>query len=375
MKILITGDLVVNQSYVATDKVDTQLIELFEKSDYNIVNLEAPVTASKNKIIKTGPHLKADKKSTLDVLKRLNVNIAALSNNHIKDYDEQGVLDTIEFCVENGIQPIGAGENIEKASRTHVLKTDEGTIAIINIAENEWASAGANSAGANGMDLIKDTRKIQQAKKENDFVFVIVHGGHEYYNLPSPRMQEQYRFYAEQGADLVVGHHTHCVSGYEIYQGTPIYYSLGNFLFTKSNPNEEWYTGLVLELNYKDGKLNIEMHPIRQEKESFKLKLLTGEEKKRVINRIVGYSKIIADKDSLLKEWFEFVSTKKVSYLNNWSPLNFIQNRYIKGILRRLDVNFSTTPGLALLLNLMRCEAHKDISQSVIEKNIKKSAQ
>lgn len=99
------------------------------------------------------------------------------------------------------------------------------------------------------------------------------------------------------------------------------------------------------------------------------------EEKKRVINRIVGYSKIIADKDSLLKEWFEFVSTKKVSYLNNWSPLNFIQNRYIKGVLRRLDVNFSTTPGLALLLNLMRCEAHKDISQSVIEKNIKKSAQ
>src|SRR5690554_346545 len=259
MRLLIAGDLVINQSYNVLENIDPELVELFSRSDCNIVNLEAPVTESKNKILKTGPHLKADKKSTLDVLKCLNIHIAALANNHIKDYDEQGVLHTIEFCVENGIQPTGAGENIEKASRTHVLKTDEGTIAIINIAENEWASAGANSAGANGMDLIKDTRKIQQAKIENDFVFVIVHGGHEYYNLPSPRMQEQYRFYAEQGADLVVGHHTHCVSGYEIYQGTPIYYSLGNFLFTKSNPNEEWYTSLVLELNYKDGKLNIEI--------------------------------------------------------------------------------------------------------------------
>src|SRR5690554_7749415 len=94
------------------------------------------------------------------------MNIAGHSNNHITDNGEQGVLGTIEFCGENGIQPIGAGENIEKASRTHVLKTDEGTIAIINVAETEWASAGVNSAGANGLDLIKDTCKIQQAKNE-----------------------------------------------------------------------------------------------------------------------------------------------------------------------------------------------------------------
>ena len=371
MKMLITGDLVINQKYNARENIDDNIKKLFEGSDCNIVNLEAPVTQSTSEILKTGPHLKADKQSTLEVLKYLNIHIAALANNHIKDYDEQGILDTINFCKSNNIQTIGAGKNLEEASTTTVLDTLEGKIALINIAENEWSCADQYSAGANGMNLIKDTRAIQQAKKENDFVFVIVHGGHEYYNLPSPRMQEQYRFYAEQGADLVVGHHTHCVSGYEIYQGTPIYYSLGNFLFTKSSPNEEWYTGLVLELNYKDGKLNIEMHPIRQEKQSFKLKLLTGEEKKSVINRVLGYSKIIADKDSLLKEWVEFVSTKKTSYLNNWSPLNFIQNRYIKGVLRRLDVNFSNTPGLALLLNLMRCEAHKDISQSVIEKKIK----
>ena len=58
---------------------------------------------------------------------------------------------------------------------------------------------------------------------------MIVHGGHECYNLPSPRMQKQYLFYADQGADIVVGHHTHCISGYEVYKGVPIYYSLGNF--------------------------------------------------------------------------------------------------------------------------------------------------
>src|SRR5690554_2740361 len=177
MRLLIAGDLVINQSYNVLENIDPELVELFSRSDCNIVNLEAPVTESKNKILKTGPHLKADKQSTLEVLKYLNIHIAALANNHIKDYDEQGILDTINFCKSNNIQTIGAGKNLEEASTTTVLDTLEGKIALINIAENEWASAVANSAGANGMDLIKDTRKIQQAKKENDFVFVIVHGG------------------------------------------------------------------------------------------------------------------------------------------------------------------------------------------------------
>lgn len=334
--------------------------------------MEAPVTASKNKIIKTGPHLRSNKESTLDVLKRLNVNIAALSNNHIKDYDEQGVLHTIEFCVENGIQPIGAGENIEKASRTHVLKTDEGTIAIINIAENEWASAGANSAGANGMDLIKDTRKIQQAKIENDFVFVIVHGGHEYYNLPSPRMQEQYPFYAEQGADLVVGHHTHCISGYEIYNGTPIYYSLGNFLFTKNNPNEEWYTGLVLDVEINGRHLSAKVKPIGQSKDGFELSLLKGSEKERVLKRIESFNKVIENKQDLLKKWSEYTKSQQLIYLNYWSPLSSIKNRYISGVLRRLKINFLNKNGASLHLNLMRCEAHHDLSKSIIKRYLYK---
>lgn len=372
MKILITGDLVINQSYAASVKIDTQLIELFEKSDYNIVNLEAPVTASKNKIIKTGPHLRSNKESTLDVLKRLNVNIAALSNNHIKDYDEQGVLDTIEFCVENGIQPIGAGENIEKASRTHVLKTDEGTIAIINISENEWASAGANSAGANGMDLIKDTRKIQQAKIENDFVFVIVHGGHEYYNLPSPRMQEQYRFYAEQGADLVVGHHTHCISGYETHEGTPIYYSLGNFLFTMNSTYEDWYSGLVLEVDITNGSLVTSLHPIQQSKENFKLSLAEGESKIALLNSIAEYTNIVSDKAKLANEWSEFVHSRTKQYLSYWSPKSFIRNRYIAGVLNRLPISMVNTKGLSLYSNLMRCEAHHDLSKAIIKEHLDK---
>src|SRR5690554_5418214 len=177
MKIIIAGDLVVNQNY-KVNNIKQEVLELFKNSDFNIINLEAPITTSASRIQKTGPHLKSDKKSTIDILKNLNINLCTLANNHVLDYGEQGVLDTLNFCKENNIQTVGAGKNKEEAARVFYLESDVGKIAIINIAENEWASATENTAGANGMDLIDDIKTIQEAKKKSDFVFVIVHGGH-----------------------------------------------------------------------------------------------------------------------------------------------------------------------------------------------------
>lgn len=372
MRFLITGDLVVNQEYDPEKNIDLQLVKLFESSDFNIVNLEAPVTQSENKIIKTGPHLKANKNSTLGVLKKLNINIVALANNHIKDYDEQGVLDTIDFCKNNDINIMGAGKNLKEASETKILNTIEGKIALINIAENEWSSAGENNAGANGMNFIKDIRKIQEARENYDFVFVIIHGGHEYYNLPSPRIREQYRFYIEQGADLVVGHHTHCMSGFEIYNGKPIYYSLGNFLFTKKNVNEEWYEGLVLGVEINNGILKSCLYPVKQTKENFSICLLQGSEKENVFIKINSLSQKIINDAILFKEWKEFTQSKSRMYLNYLSPVSFIRSKVISAILFKLKIKLINKVGLALYLNLIRCEAHSDVSKEILKDYLNK---
>lgn len=78
MKILITGDFVINQSYNPS-MIRKDVLELFAQSDYNIVNLEAPVTDSTTKILKTGPHLKSDRESTEKVLRALNINMCTLA--------------------------------------------------------------------------------------------------------------------------------------------------------------------------------------------------------------------------------------------------------------------------------------------------------
>src|SRR6185369_4870371 len=115
-------------------------------------------------------------------------------------------------------------------------------------------------------------------------VIVIIHGGHEYYHLPSPRMVKQYRFYAENGADAIIGHHTHCTSGYEVYKNVPIFYSLANFLFTLNSKHECWYTGLILQLEISQHKdISFELYPIKQQRKNFNVEFLQDTEKEKVI--------------------------------------------------------------------------------------------
>ena len=245
------------------------------------------------------------------------------------------------------------------------------TIAIINFCENVWSIAEEDSPGANPMDIIDNANQIKEAKATHDKVIVIIHGGHEYYNLPSPRMQKQYRFYADQGADIVIGHHTHCISGNEVYNGVPIYYSLGNFLFTKKNLNEEWYTGLVLEVEISSDGIECQVHPVRQEKDGFRLSLLEGEDKKDVLERIKSYSSIISNEEMLDLKWNEFIDRQSRMYLNYWSPLSYVKNRYLNAAFRKLIGNMLNKKGASLFLNLVRCEAHRDLSSEVLKNYIK----
>ena len=221
------------------------------------------------------------------------------------------------------------------------------------------------------MDIIDNANQIREAKASHDKVIVIVHGGHEYYNLPSPRMQKQYRFYADQGADIVIGHHTHCISGNEVYNGVPIYYSLGNFLFTLSSSIQDWYTGLILAVDITNDRIDCQVYPVKQDKDSFKLSLLEGNKKIEVFKSIDNYSRIIADEKKLDAKWNEYIDHQSRMYLNNWSPFSFVKNRYINAAFRKIFGNMINKKGASLYLNLMRCETHRNMSEEILKKYLK----
>lgn len=235
VKILIAGDTVIPDNFPVDNVISEGILNMFRDADIKILNLEAPVTSSTEKLSKTGPHLKNAKANITKMLRALSINVVTLANNHVLDYGAKGLEDTLAFLKKEEVRSVGAGMDLEAASKTLYYETNQGLIAIVNFAENEWASATENSSGANPMDVIDNSKQIEIASRKARFVLVIIHGGHEYYNLPSPRIQKQYRHYAECGASIVIGHHTHCISGYEMHNGIPIFYSLGNFLFPKKN--------------------------------------------------------------------------------------------------------------------------------------------
>ena len=374
MKIIITGDLVVTDNYESKELIDENLKNYFSKVDYRIANLEAPITENNpnNKILKTGPHLRANGSSVLPTLKKLNIDLLTLANNHILDYGDKGLNDTLDFCSSNNIDWTGVGKNISLANKAKRIEIDNIKISIINFAENEWSSASEENAGANPMDIIDNTKLIKKEKKLSDFVFVIIHGGHEYYNLPSPRMQKQYRFYTDNGADLIVGHHTHCISGFEIYNNSPIYYSLGNFLFTIPSNYNDWYEGICLEILIDENK-NLTTRPIfvKQNKSNFKISLVKGEHLEKLTKDFKNYTSIILNKNKLDENWYNYIQKKCISYLKIWSPYTFINNRYLKSLILRLGIRFNSVRARSIYLNNMRCEAHNDLSKAILQNKLK----
>lgn len=377
INIKIGGDFVINKETFSSKNIDKKLIALFQNSDLNLLNLECPITivGKEHQIIKTGPHLRGNETAIREAAELLNINLLTLANNHILDYGEKGLEDTLNFLKQNNFDFVGAGKNLNEAKKVFRKNIKGKSFSFINFAENEWCGATSNSSGANPMNIIDNVHQIQEEKKISDYVIVIIHGGNEYYNLPSPRMVQQYRFYAENGADVIIGHHTHCISGYEEYNGVPICYSLGNFLFTENSNYPDWFIGLVAEIEIDaSGKINLNLHTIEFDYQNYGLKLLQGDSKETVLSKMKVYSEIIKNSERNQQEWESFIQKQTKIYLEMLSPVAQIKYRYLKGILFKLKLSkkLISKKGFALSLNLNRCEAHSDIVKEVMTKFINK---
>ncbi len=87
--------------------------------------------------------------------------------------------------------------------------------------------------------------RIRAYKQKNIIVIANIHWGQEYEKKQNQKQEDMAHRMVDAGARLVIGHHPHVVQGEEIYDGVPIYYSLGNFVFDQVFPEtrEGWLVG------------------------------------------------------------------------------------------------------------------------------------
>lgn len=335
---------------------------LFSASDIGIVNLECPLThvAESLAIAKSGPHARANPKMTR-LLRHLGVTGVTMATNHIRDYGDAGVLETLQACTANNIATVGAGANLAQAREPLILHSKGRRVAFVNAVEQEFSSATASRAGANPLVLVDLLRDLRHARSHADHVIVIVHGGLEMTHCPSPESVKLLRFLAEQDVTAVVRHHSHFVQGHEVWNGVPIVYGLGNFLFDLGTQVvADWHLGLVVRLEIDEGGRSVvEVHPICQCDYSASVRLLEGEPLARELRRIEKFSKLIADEELLRRAWTEALEPRREDYFGKL----IISSQVMRGIVRRLGLMRFVRPGARSARyweNLLKCDTHRE---------------
>jgi hypothetical protein len=363
IRLIFTGDFapLLNINQVHPDHF-REIDEILISSDAHITNLECPLTSNEESIQKTGPALKAQP-DNIKLLKQANVSIACLANNHIFDFGEEGINDTLNICSENDIDTIGI---INRPDGRHhwLIKEIRGKkIGFLNYCEHEFSVRDPGLFGACGYNTIDAFYDIGNLRPKVDYLIVIYHGGNEYFPLPNPEMKRVFHYLADLGADAVIGHHTHVYSGYEVYNVKPLLYSLGNFFFPYSGEPKEWQLGLICELNIGSDVRAI-IHPVVQCEDKLETKIAESNIKQKVLNEIGQLSQKIIDEEDLQRAWKEFCEGRRTGYLKQFPCFSLSKRLALKfGIPMKYLLSGKKLRGYE---NLLRCQAHYEVMKSAL---------
>jgi poly-gamma-glutamate synthesis protein (capsule biosynthesis protein) len=202
-----------------------------------ILNFESVLLSQKAKKVASGISLFSSIES-LYILKNLNVKAVSLANNHITDFalslDEQYPL-----FLSHNISPFGAGENLEQAIKPFFYtenKIEYGVLAF------GWEVIGCQIATNNtrGVNPLRYQHVINIVGNFIDSypkkkLIVIFHWNYEFELYPQPAHRQLAHVLIDMGVSAIFGHHSHVVQGFEIYNGCPIFYGLGNFYLPEQN--------------------------------------------------------------------------------------------------------------------------------------------
>ena len=364
MKVLIAGDFaprarlakqIENKHF--SEIFPENLREIIKAADFSFVNFESPIVESGySPISKCGPNLHCTSEAA-EAVKYAGFTGVTMANNHILDFGTEGLQKSVECCNAQELNIVGVGRNLNEAEKVLYLEKDGKTIAVINCCEHEFSIATETEAGANPLNPVRQFYAIQEAKKKADYVLVIVHGGHEMFQLPSPRMIETYRFFIDAGADAVVNHHQHCYSGYEMYKEKPIFYGLGNFCFDEEGlRNCSWNEGYMVMLEFTDSGIGYELYPYTQCNEKAAVSLMI--DKVSFLKGIDKFNNVIKN-PSLLKEECDKYYMSTTEFYN--TMLQPYENRVLNKLFRMGGLPSVTSKRKKTwMLDHINCESHHD---------------
>jgi len=243
-KITLVGDVMIgrlfnNRLSNTTHQVFSSEIKThFKGSTLLIMNLETTLTNWKIKYPNKRFNYKLSTKYAKGVLFKLSKNIfCSLANNHILDYNVEGLKETLETLDSLNIYHTGAGLDLREAQKLVTININDTVVGFLSAADHYhyWA-AKKNRAGIwyinpNNHEMVMEAMKItKEAKKRCDILIFSCHMQPNYVDNISNSIKKFYRNLIDNGVDIVHGHSPHHVLPIEKKKKGYILYSLGDFV-------------------------------------------------------------------------------------------------------------------------------------------------
>ena len=269
--IAVTGDVMFGRKMPAVldsgESPFRHVENVTKNADILLVNFENPVTTSSNSVKGDVP-LKADPKYTYLLAGANDVVIASQANNHALDYGETGLNDSIKNLKDAGIYVMGAGMNSDEATKPITIESGDRKVTVLNYMDADnfaeyrgvMDPATANSSGYSAYDTELAQKQVNEARENGSSIIIAyMHYGNEYSRSPNDNQIKISHELINDGADIVIGSHTHVTQGVEMYNGKPIFYNLGNFIFDQSNPAT--HVSYFLNFNLLEDNCTVTLYP------------------------------------------------------------------------------------------------------------------
>ena len=257
------------------------------RGDIAVGNLEAPLTERGSEYRDKTYRFRANPIAAA-ALKRAGFSVLTLANNHMMDYGDEGLRDTLATLSRHGIAHAGAGLSLADARRATVVVARGTRVAFLAYSLTFPAEfyAGPNRPGTAPGYAPHVREDIRRAKAESDYVVVSFHWGAERAEFPKQYQMETARLAIDAGADAVIGHHPHVLQGIEFYRGKPILYSLGNFAFGSRSTAAD--RSVMARLTLADDGCAVELIPLNvlYGETRFQPAILTGKKGMEVMERL-----------------------------------------------------------------------------------------
>lgn len=241
------------------------VLPVLRQADAVLANLECPITASDTRWRRSWKmfHFRADP-AAIGILQCARVRFVCLANNHVMDFEETGLLDTLRALDAAGIRHAGAGRDAAEAAAPAMLELPGLKLGVLAVTDNMRAfAAGPGRAGTNFMEftdapdtLARIGRAVDRLRESGaGFVVLSLHWGPNMRMSPSDRFRDFARAAIERGVDVVHGHSAHVVQAVERHRGGLILYDTGNFIddYWKF-PLRRTFWSFVFLLDVEDGR-------------------------------------------------------------------------------------------------------------------------